>query len=145
MRDLLAPLAREEIKIVRCLGLNYADHAVSFSFPPSRFVDYLPTGMQRRQKRIWLNLRMSLPFPCLRRNRKSSYNPHTHPQSPRPLLQTRINPHRPPGKRRHPQSRSARIRTPPRLRSRAYHRHWQTGQERVRGGSAGLCAGVHGG
>lgn len=25
---LLAPLSREELKIVRCLGLNYSDHAV---------------------------------------------------------------------------------------------------------------------
>jgi len=27
VKSLLAPLAREEVKIVRCLGLNYADHA----------------------------------------------------------------------------------------------------------------------
>jgi hypothetical protein len=25
---LLAPLSNEEIKVVRCLGLNYSDHAV---------------------------------------------------------------------------------------------------------------------
>jgi hypothetical protein len=29
VKSLLAPLAREEVKLVRCLGLNYADHAVS--------------------------------------------------------------------------------------------------------------------
>jgi hypothetical protein len=29
VKTLLAPLAREEVKLVRCLGLNYADHAVS--------------------------------------------------------------------------------------------------------------------
>lgn len=28
VKTLLAPLANEEIKIVRCLGLNYSDHAV---------------------------------------------------------------------------------------------------------------------
>ena len=28
VKELLAPLAREDIKTVRCLGLNYADHAV---------------------------------------------------------------------------------------------------------------------
>ena len=28
VKELLAPLSREQIKIVRCLGLNYADHAV---------------------------------------------------------------------------------------------------------------------
>lgn len=28
VKELLAPLAREEVKLVRCLGLNYADHAV---------------------------------------------------------------------------------------------------------------------
>lgn len=28
VKSLLAPLAREEVKLVRCLGLNYADHAV---------------------------------------------------------------------------------------------------------------------
>ena len=31
VKSLLAPLAREEIKIVRCLGLNYADHAVNLA------------------------------------------------------------------------------------------------------------------
>lgn len=30
VKSLLAPLAREEVKLVRCLGLNYADHAVSW-------------------------------------------------------------------------------------------------------------------
>lgn len=29
--SLLAPLSNEEIKIVRCLGLNYSDHAVRVS------------------------------------------------------------------------------------------------------------------
>jgi hypothetical protein len=29
VKTLLTPLSRDEIKIVRCLGLNYADHAVS--------------------------------------------------------------------------------------------------------------------
>jgi hypothetical protein len=28
VKQLLAPLSREEVKLVRCLGLNYADHAV---------------------------------------------------------------------------------------------------------------------
>ena len=28
VKELLAPLDRDEIKLVRCLGLNYADHAV---------------------------------------------------------------------------------------------------------------------
>lgn len=28
VKTLLAPLSNEEIKIVRCLGLNYSDHAV---------------------------------------------------------------------------------------------------------------------
>ena len=28
VKNLLTPLAREEIKVVRCLGLNYSDHAV---------------------------------------------------------------------------------------------------------------------
>lgn len=28
VKQLLAPLSREEVKVVRCLGLNYADHAV---------------------------------------------------------------------------------------------------------------------
>jgi hypothetical protein len=28
VKQLLAPLSREDIKVVRCLGLNYADHAV---------------------------------------------------------------------------------------------------------------------
>jgi hypothetical protein len=28
VKQLLSPLSREEIKYVRCLGLNYADHAV---------------------------------------------------------------------------------------------------------------------
>ena len=29
VKELLAPLSREEVGLVRCLGLNYADHAVS--------------------------------------------------------------------------------------------------------------------
>ena len=28
VKQLLAPLSREEVGLVRCLGLNYADHAV---------------------------------------------------------------------------------------------------------------------
>lgn len=37
VKELLAPLAREEVKLVRCLGLNYADHAVRpISFRNSR-------------------------------------------------------------------------------------------------------------
>lgn len=30
VKELLSPLSREEMKIVRCLGLNYSDHAVGF-------------------------------------------------------------------------------------------------------------------
>jgi hypothetical protein len=33
VKTLLAPLAREEVKLVRCLGLNYADHAVRHIIP----------------------------------------------------------------------------------------------------------------
>ncbi len=29
VKQLLTPLAAEEVKVVRCLGLNYSDHAVS--------------------------------------------------------------------------------------------------------------------
>jgi hypothetical protein len=29
VKELLAPLSREELKVVRCLGLNYSDHAAS--------------------------------------------------------------------------------------------------------------------
>ena len=29
VKTLLSPLANEEIKVVRCLGLNYSDHAVT--------------------------------------------------------------------------------------------------------------------
>ena len=29
VKQLLAPLDRDEVKLVRCLGLNYSDHAVS--------------------------------------------------------------------------------------------------------------------
>lgn len=32
VKELLSPLSREEMKIVRCLGLNYSDHAVSAEF-----------------------------------------------------------------------------------------------------------------
>ena len=35
--QLLTPLSRDEVKIVRCLGLNYADHAVSIG-PCSRMI-----------------------------------------------------------------------------------------------------------
>ena len=33
VKHLLPPLSREEIGVVRCLGLNYADHAVRSSTP----------------------------------------------------------------------------------------------------------------
>lgn len=29
VKELLPPLSREQVGLVRCLGLNYADHAVS--------------------------------------------------------------------------------------------------------------------
>jgi hypothetical protein len=32
VKTLLSPLANEEIKLVRCLGLNYSDHAVTSKF-----------------------------------------------------------------------------------------------------------------
>jgi len=43
---LLAPLAREEIKIVRCLGLNYADHAAEANMakPPAPVLFYKPVS-----------------------------------------------------------------------------------------------------
>ena len=31
VKQLLAPLSREEVGLVRCLGINYADHAVCVS------------------------------------------------------------------------------------------------------------------
>jgi len=44
VKSLLAPLAREEIKIVRCLGLNYADHAAEANQPkpPTPILFYKP-------------------------------------------------------------------------------------------------------
>jgi len=44
VKSLLAPLAREEIKIVRCLGLNYADHAAEANLPkpPAPVLFYKP-------------------------------------------------------------------------------------------------------
>ena len=32
VKTLLSPLANEEVKVVRCLGLNYSDHAVSLFY-----------------------------------------------------------------------------------------------------------------
>ena len=44
VKDLLAPLAREEVKLVRCLGLNYADHAVCLcTVSPSRICALITT------------------------------------------------------------------------------------------------------
>jgi len=37
VKQLLSPLSREEIKYVRCLGLNYADHAAEGNLPPPSF------------------------------------------------------------------------------------------------------------
>ncbi|KAF7302288.1 Ras-GAP domain-containing protein [Mycena indigotica] len=34
VKELLSPLAREEVKYVRCLGLNYVDHAAEANIPP---------------------------------------------------------------------------------------------------------------
>ncbi|THH16922.1 hypothetical protein EW146_g3793 [Bondarzewia mesenterica] len=33
VKELLAPLSRDQIKVVRCLGLNYADHAAEANLP----------------------------------------------------------------------------------------------------------------
>ena len=35
VKELLAPLSREEVGLVRCLGLNYADHAVCSLLHPN--------------------------------------------------------------------------------------------------------------
>lgn len=43
VKHLLTPLSREQIGVVRCLGLNYADHAVRLS--------------------LWLNLSTELSIP----------------------------------------------------------------------------------
>lgn len=37
VRKLLAPLALTEVKTVRCLGLNYAQHAKEVLFPAVEF------------------------------------------------------------------------------------------------------------
>ncbi|KAF8204261.1 fumarylacetoacetate hydrolase [Mycena galopus ATCC 62051] len=37
VKQLLSPLSREEVKYVRCLGLNYADHAKEANLPPPPF------------------------------------------------------------------------------------------------------------
>jgi len=44
VKSLLAPLAREEVKLVRCLGLNYADHAAEANMPkpPAPVLFYKP-------------------------------------------------------------------------------------------------------
>jgi len=44
VKTLLAPLAREEVKLVRCLGLNYADHAAEANMPkpPAPVLFYKP-------------------------------------------------------------------------------------------------------
>ena len=44
VKELLAPLAREEVKLVRCLGLNYADHAVClYNVSPYRICALITT------------------------------------------------------------------------------------------------------
>jgi len=44
VKDLLAPLSREEVKLVRCLGLNYADHAAEANMakPAAPILFYKP-------------------------------------------------------------------------------------------------------
>ncbi|KAF7309057.1 Fumarylacetoacetate hydrolase [Mycena kentingensis (nom. inval.)] len=37
VKELLTPLSRNEIKYVRCLGLNYSDHAKEGNLPPPEF------------------------------------------------------------------------------------------------------------
>lgn len=43
VRLLLAPLAREDVKTVRCLGLNYSQHAIEVIQAPTS-VPGLPTS-----------------------------------------------------------------------------------------------------
>jgi 2-keto-4-pentenoate hydratase/2-oxohepta-3-ene-1,7-dioic acid hydratase in catechol pathway len=44
VKELLAPLSREELKIVRCLGLNYSDHAAEtkMALPAAPILFYKP-------------------------------------------------------------------------------------------------------
>lgn len=55
VKQLLSPLSREQVGIVRCLGLNYADHAVR---PLSRLLPYTFVSNEiigYRLKRRWKN------------------------------------------------------------------------------------------
>jgi len=55
VKELLSPLSREEMKTVRCLGLNYSDHAVGVSSAIKSIVYDTPVLERRRPK--WQNLR----------------------------------------------------------------------------------------
>ena len=57
VKSLLAPLAREEVKIVRCLGLNYADHAVNFIILLIVFFKFTNGIFDTRPKLTWPNQR----------------------------------------------------------------------------------------
>lgn len=50
VKSLLTPLSREEVKLVRCLGLNYSDHAVCFLVSNLFFLFY-----PSRTKRVCRN------------------------------------------------------------------------------------------
>lgn len=51
VKELLAPLARDEVKLVRCLGLNYADHAVSSYVQSHEHIHTYSPNHKPRQKR----------------------------------------------------------------------------------------------
>ena len=100
VKTLLSPLANEEVKVVRCLGLNYSDHAVSLFFYlllMNCFVkdmDFLAF----RLKPKWLFQRMYNAHPNL------LFINYKITQIPYPILQTRHNSHRTPSHHCHPQS-----------------------------------------
>lgn len=60
MKQLLPPLSREQIGLVRCLGLNYADHAVR-----GTFLSVLKRGFNQELFRLnltWQSLSMSCSY-----------------------------------------------------------------------------------
>lgn len=98
VKSLLSPLANEQVKVVRCLGLNYSDHAVSLYTLFTKCLQHLKLHSQAEVKMAAPAYVHACLF-CINRS-----PPIT--QIPCSILQTRHISYRTPSHRCHPQSSS---------------------------------------
>lgn len=129
VKELLAPLSRDEVGLVRCLGLNYADHAVCpIHFAPC--APLTPSGeLVARGQSAKADVReLSAFWAAFGAEELIEYM-----QLPRAVLQAGDILDWSGSAHHHPEARPACREAPPGLRGRAYSCHRQSCEECVRG------------